>query len=171
MGIVNAAVWFGAAIFFTAVVAPAVFSPETAALFGGNPETSRFYAGGVALILFERYFTLQVVCGTVALVHLLLERMYLGRKIAMWVRVLVMALLVLSLVGDYWVQPKMHDLRHSMYAAPTPALREQARRAFGAWHGVAQTVNLIALGGLLVYLLRASRSAEPGRYGAFYQIP
>ena len=78
IGTANAAVWFGAAVFFTLAAGPAIFSTEVQNLFGDAG--FRFYAGGVALAVLKRYFIVQCACGIIALVHLWAEWLYLGRK-------------------------------------------------------------------------------------------
>ncbi|MDB6110935.1 MAG: hypothetical protein JWR69_2685 [Pedosphaera sp.] len=165
MGLVNAAVWFGAAIFFTLGVGPGVFSQDMHKLFG---ETAfQYYAGGVALVLIKRYFILQYICGTIALLHLFAEWLYLGRKTNRLTLGLLVVLFSLSLMGGLWLQPKMQTLRQTMYLDPSPERKDLARRSFGAWHGVSQFANLIIIAGLIVYLVRVTRPPEAGRYGNF----
>ena len=78
-GLLNAAVWFGGAMFFTWVAAPAVFSPEMKDLLG--PKNYPYYSGAVAQIVVARYFVLQYVCGAIALLHLFFEWMFLGKAV------------------------------------------------------------------------------------------
>jgi hypothetical protein len=167
-GILNAAVWLGAAVFFTAGVAPGVFSADTRKLFGDT--AFPYYAGGVALVLFKRYFLAHYVCGSLALLHLLAEWLCLGRRTSRWWLGLVAALLGLGLLGGMWMQPKMAVLRETMYHAANPEIREQARHKFGAWHGVAQGVNLLVIAGLAIYTCRMVRPAEAVRFGGFAQF-
>jgi hypothetical protein len=165
VGLVNAAVWFGAAIFFTLGVGPGVFSQDMHKLFG--EAAFPFYSGGVALVLIKRYFILQYICGTIALLHLFAEWLYLGRKTNRFMLGLVVVLFGLGLLGGLWMQPKMQALRQTMYSGPTPEQKDLARRSFGAWHGVSQFANLIIIAGLVVYLVRVTRPPEAGRYGNF----
>src|SRR6266508_2140726 len=58
IGVLNAAVWLGAAFFFTFAVAPAFFTPEVKEIFHG-----RFWPGVMAQFVVERYFYLQQICG------------------------------------------------------------------------------------------------------------
>ena len=134
-GILNAAVWFGSALFFTFGVAPGVFSPDMHKLLGES--SFQYYAGGVALVLFKRYFIVNYVCGTLALVHLLAEWLCLGKRTTRWSLGLVLILFGFVLLGGQWLQPKMRGLRETMYHASDPAVREQAHHTFGAWHGAA----------------------------------
>ena len=56
-GIANAALWFGCVFFFTVAVGPSFFSAEMLAVFGGpkSDAAARYYAGGAAQVVFERY--------------------------------------------------------------------------------------------------------------------
>jgi hypothetical protein len=172
IGIVNAAVWFGAGIFFAAVVLPAVFSQDLHRLFG--EAAYRYYSGGVALVMFRRFFMLQYVCGTLAVLLLLAERIYLGRAFPRFGSALVLAILGLGLIGGFWLQPRMEQFRQTMYFGPTQQEKDSARHSFGMWHGVSQLANLLIVGGLLVHLARVTRPAgqsRPSRPGIIYQIP
>ena len=160
LGVANAAIWFGSAIFFTFVGAPALFSPEMQNLLG--KDAYPFYAGSIAQIVLERYFILHHICGVVALVHMVAEWLYLGRsltRIRLWV---VLGVFGLGLVGGFWLQPKLQALHTAMYHGPA-AEREQVRRSFQLWHGTAQATNLVMMVGLLFYLWRISRPNPPKR--------
>ncbi|MDB6022941.1 MAG: hypothetical protein JWQ04_2798 [Pedosphaera sp.] len=168
VGIINAAIWFGAAIFFALGILPAVFSQEMHRLFR---ETDPYYSGAVAQLLFGRFFALQCICGAVALLHLLAEKLYLGRALPRLGTTLVLALFCFGLIGNFWLLPHMKDLRQTRYFGQTQEQKEHARRSFGIWHGISEFANLFVIGGLLVNLVRVTRPADPGRYGTFYQIP
>jgi Domain of unknown function (DUF4149) len=163
VGIANAAVWFGAAIFFTLGVGPGIFSEDIQKLFGDA--AFPYYAGGVALVLIKRYFVLQYLCGMIALVHLLAEWLYLGRAPSRFTLGLVILLVILALAGGIWARPRMTALRQTMYSAPTQAQREEAKNTFRTWHGLFQTVNLFMIIGQGVYLMRVTRPQDTGRYG------
>jgi hypothetical protein len=170
VAIINAAIWFGAAIFFAAGVLPAVFSTEMHQLFHENT-AQPFYSGAVAQALFQRYFALQCICGAVALIHLVAEKLYLGRAMPRLGTSLVAALFCFGLIGSFWLLPHMKDLRQTAYFGRTPEEKEHARHSFAMWHGFSEVVNVFIIAGLLVHLVRVARPAVPGRYGSFYQIP
>ena len=171
VGIINAAIWFGGGLIFTLVVLPGVFSADVYKLFAVSPESPfyKFYPGGVAEILFGRYFIVQYVCGLVALGHLFAEKLYLGRAIPRIAAAIVVAALVISFIGGAWVQPKLRGLRQTMYSQKAGAEEKAvATRSFGMWHGVSQVANLFMLVGLLAHLINVSRPEEPGRYGTLF---
>jgi Domain of unknown function (DUF4149) len=170
VGIVNAAIWFGAAIFFAAGVLPAVFSREMHQLFHENP-SEPYYSGAVAQTLFQCYFTLQCICGAVALLHLVAEKLYLGRGMPRLGTTLVVSLFCFALIGSFWLLPHMKDLRQTGYFGRTQDEKERARHSFAMWHGFSEVVNVFIVAGLLVHLVQVTRPAAPGRYGTFYQIP
>jgi hypothetical protein len=170
VGIINAAVWFGAAIFFATGVLPVVFSREMHQLFHETAE-SPFYSGAVAQALFQRYFTLQCVCGAIALIHLFAEKLYLGRALPQLGMGLVLGLFCVALIGNFVVQPHMKDLRQTRYFGRTQEEKDHGRRSFAIWHGVSEGVNFFVTIGLLVNLMRVARPSGTARSGTFYQIP
>jgi hypothetical protein len=169
VGIMNAAIWLGGSVFFTFVAGQVPFSPEMKELLArlgpANATFSGYLAGAIAQIGISRFFTFQLICGTVALAHLAAEWLYQersGRKFLIW---LVLILLGAALVGDFGLQPKMKRLHAIKYAQNyPPAQREAAARSFGMWHGISMTLNLFMLGGLIVYTLNMSRPPETARF-------
>jgi hypothetical protein len=163
VGILNAGVWLGSAIFFTFGVGRAPFSQEMKSLLG--PDNYPYFSGAIAQILIARYFKLHLVCGTVAVLHLLAERLYLGKHPGKLQVGLLIGLLAAAVIGGYWLQPKLKALHATKYGANTrPETRLVADRSFRAWHGVAQVVNLFLVGGLTGYLWRATNSSDPTRF-------
>jgi len=163
VGVINAAVWFGATVFLTFFVGPAFFSESMLKLFG--EAAGRFYAGAAAQIVLERYFYLQLGCSILALVHLVAECVYLGRPLIRWTLSLLGALLVLAAVGGYGLQPKLRTLHWQKYDPRVSVeIRQVAERSFRRWHGVSQVLNLVALAGVTVYLLRVTRPSDASRY-------
>src|SRR5262245_17853222 len=105
----NATVWFGAALFFSFGIAPAFFTPEMKKLLGD------IYAGLVAEMVFERYFALHYICGAIAVIHQLAEWVYLGKPLQRLTFGLLAGVLMLSLVGGVWIQPKLRELHRIKY--------------------------------------------------------
>jgi hypothetical protein len=170
VGIINAAIWFGAALFFAAGILPAVFSSDMHSVFNETGDNT-YYSGSVAILLFRRFFVLQIICGLVAMLHLLAEKFYQGRAFPRIGGGLVLVMLALYLLGGLWLQPKMENLRHIRYFGQTQEQKDHARHSFGIWHGISLGINFLILGGLLGHLVRVSQPVGPARYGNFYQIP
>ena len=163
VGILNGAVWFGSAIFFTFGAGLAPFSPEMKALLG--PKNAPYFSGAIAQILIARYFSCQIVCAGVAVLHLLAEWLYLGKQPQKLQVGLLIGLASAALIGGYWLQPRMKALHTTKYGLNTrPEIREAADRSFRAWHGVAQVVNMLMVGGLTVYLWRVTNPSDPTRF-------
>jgi hypothetical protein len=169
VGILNAAVWFGAAVFFTFGTGRAPFSPEMKALLGAD--NYPYFSGAIAQILIARYFRLQLICGTIAVLHLLAEWLYLG-KAPQKVRLgLLLGLCAACLMGAVWLQPKLKGLHAAKYGTNTrPALREAASRSFRTWHGVSMGLNLLVVGGLVVYLWGVANPADPTRFVSSFKL-
>jgi len=114
IAIVNAAVWFGSAIFFTFAAGPAFFTDEMIGLLG-KPR-----AGAAAQLVVHRYFVVQQWCAAIAIAHLLAEWLYTGRPFHRLVLLLLMVLFVIGILGGYVLQPRMHELHLRKYAVQTP---------------------------------------------------
>jgi len=166
VGILNAAVWFGASIFFTLGAGPAVFSQEMEEVLKlmVKPNFYQYSSGAIAQVLVGRYFHLQLACSIVALLHLLAERLYFGKSLrSFWVNLLI-GLFALNLLGGCVLQPKLKQLHTTKYSASTrPDDRKVASDSFAIWHGVSQAGNLLMMGGLAVYLWRLANPADSTR--------
>jgi hypothetical protein len=159
IGLLNAAVWFGTAVFFTVSAAPAVFSPEMKELLG--VKTYPYYSSAIAQILAGRFYYLQYACGLVALLHLLAEWLYFGHSPQRLRFGLLIGLISLSLLGGGWLQPK---LRHLTQQYTQPQARESAARAFGTWQSLSQMLNWLTVAGLAAYLWRVVDLRETTRF-------
>ena len=156
LAILNAAVWFGAGLFLTAVVGPNFFSPAVTDLVG------RQNAGLIAQSVLAKYFVLQWVCAVLALALQL--RSVTGTALARRSRWGLAAVLVLVCVGGFWLQPKLVELNRQRYATTT-STEERAvlARQFGMWHGVSQVGNLLVLIGALAHLVILAHGQPPVR--------
>jgi len=163
VGILNAAVWCGSAIFLT-IGLPALFAPGLKKLL------TEAGVGFAAEAVVARFFVLQYWCGGIALAHLLAEWMYCGRPARRLNLALVLGLLALALAGGWWAQPKMRTLHEIKYFGKTSEQQAQAAKAFAQWHGAAESVNLLVMAGLILYLWRVSGPQEGPRFGGFSKI-
>lgn len=149
IGVINAAIWFGSAIFFSFIGGPAIFSADMKSLLG---PAYPIYSGAIAQIVIERYFLLQHVCGAIALVHLFAEWLYTGRPLHRLMLWMVVGAFILGLIGGLGLQPYMKNLHRIKYAMQTtPAQKEEAAASFRVWHGASQVMNLVVMFGLLYY--------------------
>src|SRR5205814_10664710 len=124
-----------------------------------------YFSGAIAQILVARYFQLQIACSIVALFHLLAERLYFGKSPKSFWVTLLMALFAFSLLGSCWLQPKLRAWHTTKYAINAKAEeRAAASQSFRIWHGVAQAVNLLMMGGLAVYLWRLANPPDSTRF-------
>ena len=150
LGVANAAVWFGAAVFATLFAGPAFFSDRMIHALADQ----RYYAGAAAQVFLGRYFLLHYICGGLAVVHLLAEWLYLGRRLTRFTLGLLAIIAALALFGGVWMQPQLHGLHQTMYRGATAEERDTAAKSFRAWHGASQAANLFVTFGLLVYFWR-----------------
>lgn len=168
MGLVNAALWLGASVFFTLAVGTAFFSEKGLAVFGGpqNAAAARYYAGAMAQVVLERYFLMQQICGAIALVHISISWIYTGRPLHRTIISLVLAAFLIGCLEAHWVQPKLHGLHRTMYGFDrvTVAQANQARKSFGLWHGFSQILNLVAVISITGYFWRLNRVESGPRF-------
>ncbi|MEY2408088.1 MAG: hypothetical protein QOF48_758 [Verrucomicrobiota bacterium] len=163
IGVLNAAIWLGAAIFFTFAVGPAFFTNDVINLFHGA-----FWPGVMAQRILDRYFYLQQICGVMAVVHWIAEWFYLGRPLHRLHVALLGALLAIGFFGGFWLQPrlqKLHLVKYGMDASHRPATyptaeRLAAMKSFARWHGISMALNLCSLGGLAVYFWRVTHPSD-----------
>ena len=159
VGVANAAMWFGASIFFTFSIGPAFLSDQMIGLL------TRPYAGAAAQIVIERYFLFHELCGGVALAHLVAEWLYMGKPLQRLTLWLLLGILALGLVGGHSLQPKLRALHRTIYGpGSTPQQIVQAKQSFKFWHAASQALNLVVLGGVAVYLWRATTPGSGYRY-------
>jgi hypothetical protein len=167
IGVLNAAIWLGAAVFFTFAVAPAFFIGDVEKL-----GLHVFWRGAMAQLILARYFQVQYLCGLVAGAHLLTEWIYLGRRLERVTLWLLITLMAVGLAGGVWIQPKLKRLNLVRYnmsetykpaAFPAPA-RAAAEESFRFWHRVSQIMNLAAMGALGFYFWRVVHPPDDLRF-------
>jgi hypothetical protein len=163
VGILNAAVWLGSAVFM-AIGLPALFSPELKRLLTAAG------VGFAAESIVARFFILQYWCGGIALAHLLAEWFYCGRPLLRLNLFLLAIVLSLGLAGGLWAQPKMRAWHFAKYFGRTVEQQTHAARSFAIWHGASEAANLVVIGGLVCYLWRVSREKEQPRFVDFSKM-
>ena len=137
--------WIGGMWAIGYIVAPTLFYSVA----------DRALAGALA----GKLFTLIAYVGIGSAVYLLLFRLarFGGASFKHGIFWIVMVMLVLTLAGEFGVQPILAGLKAQ--ALPTGVMESVFRDRFAAWHGVASVLYLIqsVLGILLVWLHSRSR--------------
>lgn len=126
--------------------------------------------GYAAEAVVARFFLLQYWCAAIALTHLTVESLYLNRPFSRLNLVLLIALATVALAGGLGAQPRMTELHTLKYFGRTVEQRMRAAHEFARWHGVSESVNLLAIAGLVFYLWRISGPGEQPRLGYFRKI-
>lgn len=166
IGVMNAAIWFGSAVFLL-VAAPVFFSQPVQSTPLGT-----FWPGVMVQFVFERFFYVQCVCGTVAIAHQLAEWVYLGRHLQRWVMGMLGALLLFGLAEGLILQPKLKSLNlikyglNDRYAAANYPLaqRVQAKESFSTWHAVSRVAGLAATLALGAFLWKVVHPGDNARF-------
>jgi hypothetical protein len=186
VGVMNMAVWLGAALFFFFGVTPATYSPDMKLLL--TERSHVMYAGIIDHIYWERLFMFEIWCGAIALAHQCAEWLYLGRRLRLtfW---LVAGLLGLTLIDGIVLQPHIERLQAVKFAyqktaagyqgqpAFTAQQREKAARSLEFWRKmgrigafgldsekISTTMNWLALSCLTVLAWRVVNTSESFRF-------
>ena len=169
VGLFNAAVWVGGSVFFSFLAGSVFFAPEV------TDFTPPPYNGLVAQAMLGRYFTLHYICGTIALLHLLIGWLYSGGGFPKRAVAVVCVLLGLALVGGKFISSKLAVWHQQKYQfqlkteGEPPMIEnkkydasviQSAKWKFAVWHGVSQIVNLAMLILLIWRFWRMTHSNE-----------
>ncbi len=159
----NAAVWFGAAVFCSTTLLVAMNSRAAVGLLG--PQYFSQVSGALLQIIFTKLFHLQILCAILAWLHLIGEWLYLGRiPRRIWVALLTL-LFAVSLLGGLWLCPKLSRLQRTQYTpSRSAAIQAAAQRSFALWDGVFQAVNILMIGGIAVYFWRVTHLQDEPRF-------
>jgi hypothetical protein len=170
VGMLNAAVWLGAALFCLAGASPALASRDAQALFRDSSGVFReqyfdYLSGALAQVVSTHYFHWHIVCALIALLHLLAEWLYLGRSVhRAWLGLLA-GLLAVGLISHAWMIPQLaqwHRTRHAVNAKPEQ--QTAAAKALASWQRGFLGLNLLMLGGVAVYFWRITMPTDPLRF-------
>lgn len=159
LGVLNAAVWLGAAVAFVCVIGPAFVS---SAMRNVLPLS---HAGAAELIITKHYFVLEYCCGLIALAHLVAEWLYAGKPIHHWPTYLVAALFTVAVLNGQMVQPKLQRSHLEMYGVrSTPQQRSRATEAFRSWQVALHAANVLMILGLTTYVWQVTSVGITPRY-------
>lgn len=158
----NAAVWLGSAIFFTFGAEPAGFSADMRTALG-VPNAS-YFPGAIATVIMSRYYALTLACGVVALLHLLAEWFYMGRPGRKFSLGLLVALFLLTLIGSNAIQPALVRLNRKHYTAAQTVDRDSAGKSFRLLHVTGRVLNILIIGGLILYTWRVGTPSDRLRF-------
>lgn len=157
LGIFNAAIWLGSALFFTFGVAPGVFSPEMKKVFGDE------YTGFIGQQLIGRYFTVNLICCLIGIGHFAAEIIYAGKPFRRLTFGLLIGMLALGVLGGYLFSPRIKTLAHQKYRGPVeqrPAAAADLKRL----HAMSMIGNTLSLLALIVYTWQVSNPPDPMRF-------
>jgi hypothetical protein len=163
IGLMNASVWLGAAVFFSACAVPATLSPEMEQLLGAK--NFPFFSGAAAQIITSRYFVFLSVTAVVALLHLLAEWLYMGRPARRLSMFLLGGLLAVVLICGLWIEPHLETLHNRRYAPGIQTVeRAAAARSLRFWQAGFVVLNSLMMAGLVVYVWRVANPSDAPRF-------
>lgn len=163
VGVANAGVWLGSLIVYTLAVAPALGSRDMAGILGAK--NFPYFSGAIEQLVLTRYFHLQLTCATVALLHLLVEWLYLGRALRRFWTYLLVTLFWIAVIGSFLLGPRLRELHRGQYLLDAkPAAREAAAESFRLWNGVYQSLNVFLMVGVALYFWRVAHPPDELRF-------
>lgn len=160
VGLINAAAWFGATVFFTFGAAPVTASSGMLELLSAR--NFPYFSVSIEQLLATRFFHWYIGCSIVALLHVLAEWLYLGKYPRSGWLGLLLSLCVGGLVQVYGIQPRLKTAHRVEFTQP--ALREPAERSFRAWHVASTVLDVCLVCGLLVYVWRVAHPEDLTRF-------
>lgn len=153
--------WFGAGVMFNFIVAPTQFFEAFPAVVESAPSDRTAYlplapdatedqkkqlatalAGSAVGPVFPKFFQLQAVCATLALVTALGWWKSPG-KVNQW-RVLVVGLAAAAVAIGWPISNKVSALRAERFH-PDSSIADAARTAFGEWHTVSLVLSILVV--------------------------
>jgi uncharacterized membrane protein len=157
IGVFNAAIWFGGALFFTFGVQPGVFGEEMKKVF------PPYYLGFIGQQIIARYFTFSLVCALIAIGHFFAEMVYAGKVFRRWTLGLLLGVLGFGLLSAYFFLPRMQELHRDKYRA-APARQQTAAAEFRRLHALSSAGNVLVLIGLVFYTWQVTNPTDPTRF-------
>lgn len=166
IGVMNAAIWFGSAV-FVLLTAPSFFSEAVQ-----STPLGKFWPGVMVQFLFARFFHLQCMCGAIAVIHQLAEWVYLGRMLQKWLLGLLGAIILFGLVDGLIIAPKCRSLNLIRYGLTdkyvpgryTSEERLRASESFAGWHRASVIGSMTAMLGLAVVFWKVVHSGDGARF-------
>ncbi len=163
VGLINAAVWFGAAVFFVFAAGPLAGSEAMQTLLG--PRNFPYFSVLVYHLLAGKYYGLHLICSAIALLHLTTEWVYLGKHPQRFWLGLLLGLTLMGLLENVGVQPHLGQLHRAAFnARARPEQRETARRAYVVWNVISRSFEFVMVGGLALCLWRTANPPDPARF-------
>lgn len=161
-GVLIAAVWLGAALFFTLGVAPAMTSKEMETLLGHN--NYGYFSVAIGQLLASTYYRLFLTCAVLAVLHAVTEWLYLGKYLPRFWLWLLLVLLGLGLLQVAVIQPRWKEANRQHYSPGRPETREHGARSARVYDILSLGFQLIMVGGVAIYFWRAALVPNPTRF-------
>jgi len=163
IGLLNTGVWLGACVLFTFGIRPAISSATMQELLGAR--NFPFFSEAIGEVMLRNYGRLPLVCAVVAVLHVLGERLYLGKSAGRLRLSLLTGLCALAVLASVWFVPRLGEWNRTRYGVNAArGERQAAAESFDLWRRRLQLSDLLALGGLGIYLWRMANPPEPTRF-------
>ena len=158
----NAAVWFGAAVFFCLGAGPALNSATLRDLIGTN--NYPYFSFAIRDLVTASFFHFHLACSVVALLYLMAEWLYFGKYPPKKWLVFIFGIILLGALRGLWLQPRLRDLHQAEHRLTRVEERQLATRAFETWRTIAGYLDLVLACSLGFYTFRIANPSDPMRF-------
>lgn len=126
------ALWVGGIALFTFVVTPIIFKSQ-----------GRDLAGRIVGDIFPAYFRWGLVCGSIALLCLLVTH---GRNFTASL-LIVLAMLLITTFDTFYLEPRLANLKKEIPSFESTPNDHPLRQQFSRLHGISAVSNLMVFAG------------------------
>lgn len=163
LGMVNAAVWLGATIFFMLGARTALYSSEMVSLL--QPKYHPYFSGVIDHLISIRFYHLSLACALFALLLQTARWLYLGRPSRKVSLGLLIGLFLVVLINGNAIEPQLSKLHATRFSAAAPMVdRDRAVRSFRLWRFASGTLNIVLIGGIIAHLWGVANPSDSPRF-------
>jgi len=163
VGLMNAAVWFGAAVFYTFGAGPSLASSGLKDVIGTN--NSPYFGFLIENMVGRSFWHLYLACSVVALLYMAAEWLYFGKYPSRWWLAFVFALVLVGTFQGFWIQPTLKSLHESEHNRQVRVEERQlAARSFTTWNAISRYLDLVLAASLGFYTWRVANPSDPMRF-------
>lgn len=163
VGLLNAAVWLGGSVFALAVVPLTIGSTSMHQLLGQRYYP--YFSGAIGQLATNHFWTLHLVCGSIAVLHLAAVSLYFGKGMARLWSYMLAALMMLGILEKAWIQPRLERTHIASYAVNRPPIeRQAAARLHSNWLIFNRFLDFAAMLSLSIYVWRVANPQDAARF-------
>lgn len=123
-----------------------------------------YFSGAIAQVIMTRYYHIALACAVVALLHFAAKWLYMGRPSRKFSSALLICLFGITLLGSNAIRPALKQFNYQRFMATQPVDRQAAAKSFRILSAVTEVLNILVIGGLVVYTWRIANPSDTLRF-------